>query len=134
MSNILKTLIAYSLIDDTKKKIDNMQISEEEASLSYNVKANNRKEKNVSLLDLLSNKDTVIAADLLIKGYTLVKLGDDYIVFNNKGKQYQICGDQCTCPDFVVGRSNSSRCKHLIFRDWHLQYQQRSTELKNQLD
>lgn len=134
MERTLKTIIAALDRKNTEAKISEIDINEEQKQVSVSYRRSNAKTKVYSLIDVLLIKDTILATTMLVDGYVLVPLGDNYVVVSPKGQTYQLDQHNCTCPDFVVARGNQSRCKHLIFRDWHIQYQQRCLKAKEQIE
>jgi len=133
MSNTLfKKMIADSIKLDLINRINEIEINEDDNTISFSLKRSNAKTKTLNLLDLLDNLDSIIATEMLKEGYILANINGDYIIKSPKGNIYEIIGETCSCPDFVVARSNQSRCKHLIFRDWHIQYMNKSSLLEQQ--
>ena len=122
---LLKKLIADRLAKDLIKKINIDSLNVEEGVVNTTIAASYKKTKQYSLIELLSLKNSTIASEMLKEGYILVQIKGGYLVISPTGSEYQITDEQCTCPDFVVARNNQSQCKHLIFRDWHIDYLKR---------
>lgn len=82
--------------------------------------------------------ETIITSEMLIQGYLLITIEEGWLVVNPHGENYQIEKNNykssiCTCGDFLYHRKQQSRCKHLIFKDWHLNYRKRIVEYKSKL-
>lgn len=127
---LLKKLIVDQLISELIRKVSIDEIDVEKGVVRSTISANNRRSKEYSLVDLLANKNVTIASQMLREGYLLVQIKGGYLVVSPTGSEYQIVDEQCSCPDFVVARNNQSQCKHLIFRDWHIDYQRRIEQYK----
>lgn len=122
---LLKKLIADRLVKDLIKKISIDQLDVESGVVKTTISPSYKKTKEYSLIELMSLKNSTIAAEMLKDGYILVQIKGGYLVVSPTGTEYQITDEMCTCPDFVVARNNQSQCKHLIFRDWHIDYLKR---------
>ena len=75
--------------------------------------------------------ETCIATQMLQQGYVQLTIEGGWLIYNPEGEDYQIQDQSCTCGDFLYNRKGKSRCKHLVFRDWHLNYRKRIVELKS---
>ena len=82
--------------------------------------------------DLEKVYETCVAAEMLVQGYLLVTIEGGWLVVNPFGEDYQIEDKDCTCGDYLYNRKRQSRCKHLIFRDWHFMYRARIFKYKNE--
>ena len=107
--------------------IKNATINTDKLSLEFNVelkdKKGNYKRKLNSLLNepLEDQYKTLLAAEMLAEGYMCLPTKGGWVVLSPKGEEYQLTTNECTCNDYLYG-CNDEPCKHLIFKDWHLQY------------
>lgn len=73
--------------------------------------------------------ETYVSTDLLRQGYMLIPLEGSWLVVGGE-EPYQLEAEACTCLDFNTRLSRASRCKHLIFRDWHTRYRARCQQAR----
>ena len=82
--------------------------------------------KNRILGSLNETFETYVATEMLRLGYSLVPIEGGFEVYGGS-EVYQLLKEECTCPHYIYKRS---KCIHLVFKDWHLAYRQRTAKLK----
>lgn len=75
--------------------------------------------------------DTYVATRLIREGYLCFPIEGGWVVVSPKGEEYTIVDNQCTCPDFLI---HKSRCKHLVLRDWVLNYRARCNNYRRKME
>jgi len=132
----MKDLAQYLAHKDLTEKIAitevNLDVTEEGLNLTYTF---NDKKYKKKIKQLNSNRtlqelqDSHIATEMLNDGYSLLSLEGGWLVVNSNGDYYELGLEECTCPAFIH-KTPTQRCKHLIFRDWHLNYKKQLNALK----
>lgn len=81
--------------------------------------------------------NSCLAGMMIMQGYVCVPIENGWIVLRpsmNKEneKEYQLQEESCTCDAFI--QNSNQPCKHLKFRDWHVQYRTKISQIKKRYE
>ncbi|MBD2201561.1 hypothetical protein H6G33_09400 [Calothrix sp. FACHB-1219] len=134
MKSLERILSTKALLEILEKNVSEPEIDKEEGKLRFKI-AKLTRDRSVSIdLDKIAwgPLETVyesnVAALMIMRGYLIFPIEGGWIVVNPEGEEYQIDGNSCTCKGNSY--NPSSRCSHLILRDWMLNYRARGNEYR----
>lgn len=125
----MRTLEHYLALEilRSSQRVEEPRIESKGEHLLVSFKANNRKYKTMVKRwdDEQMMLVDIVAGDLIRQGYFIVPINGGYLVVNKEGEEYEVTGEECTCPDYHYMKSTKLYCKHQAFRDWYENNQQR---------
>lgn len=128
----LEVLLAFQSIKEKVISTIKDAVIDEEGILTFNIdiKSNkgNYKKDVLSLLWAPLDKQyrALLATEMLAEGYMCIPIQGGWVVVSPEGEEYQLQETECTC-----GFRKDEPCKHLILRDFTLDYRARVQKEKS---